>query len=319
MKKRVLVLGGTGMLGSMVTTYLARADEFELAATARSNDVAGVCKSHLSNVEWHTFDAASPSTSLIEQCDWVINCIGVIKPFINDSNAEQVERAIQVNSVFPHTIARLTKGHARVLQIATDCVYSGSKGRYVETDVHDALDVYGKTKSLGEVYAEHVHHLRCSIVGPEMLSPKSLMEWFLGQPQGASVNGFINHQWNGVTTLHFAKLCGAIMANDIELSHMQHVVPDGAVTKYDMLKEFARNYGRDDLTINATEAQTIIDRTLETNNPEKNQQLWSAAGYSQTPTVPQMIEEIAKFNYQLRTRQSPAKALRRKEILGKTR
>jgi dTDP-4-dehydrorhamnose reductase len=227
----------------------------------------------------------------------VINCIGVIKPFINDSNAEQVERAIQVNSVFPHTLARLTKGIARVLQIATDCVYSGSKGRYVETDAHDALDVYGKTKSLGEVNAEHMHHLRCSIVGPEMLSPKSLMEWLLGQPQGASVNGFMNHQWNGITTLHFAKLCGAIIANDVELSHMQHVVPDGAVTKYDMLKEFARRYGRDDLIINATEASTIIDRTLGTNNREKNQKLWNAAGYSEIPTVRQMIEELSKFSW----------------------
>ena len=300
MKKRVLVLGGTGMLGSMVTTYLARAAEFELIATARSNDMASVCKRQLPEVEWHTFDAASPTTSLFEQCNWVINCIGVIKPFINDSNAEQVERAIQVNSVFPHTIARLTRDSARVLQIATDCVFSGSKGRYLETDMHDALDVYGKTKSLGEVYAEHVHHLRCSIIGPEMQSPKSLMEWFLGQPQGGSVNGFINHQWDGVTTLHFAKLCGAIIANDIELSHLQHVVPDGSVTKYDMLKDFARSYGRDDLTINATEASTIIDRTLETNNPEKNQQLWNAADYSQAPTVPQMIEELAKFNYELK-------------------
>jgi len=296
MKKRVLVLGGTGMLGSMVTTYLARAAEFEVIATARSDEFGAEYKNQLQGVEWHTFEASNPATDLFEQCDWVINCIGIIKPIINDSNAEQVERAIRVNSIFPHTIARLTKGAARVIQIATDCVYSGNKGGYVETDVHDALDVYGKTKSLGEVAAAHVHHLRCSIVGPEMQSPKSLMEWLLGQPQGASVNGFINHQWNGVTTLHFAKLCRGIIANDLELSHMQHVVPDGCVTKYDLLKEFARRYGRDDLTINATEAATIIDRTLETNNPEKSQQLWNAAGYSQAPSVPQMIEELAKFN-----------------------
>lgn len=285
------------MLGSMVTTYLARVAEFELIATTRSDDARTVCKSRLPEVEWHTFDASSPATGLFEQCNWVINCIGVIKPFINDSNAEQVERAIHVNSIFPHIIARSTKGIARVLQIATDCVYSGSKGRYLETDPHDALDVYGKTKSLGEVTADHVHHLRCSIVGPEMQSPKSLMEWLLGQPDGASVNGFVNHQWNGVTTLHFAKLCRAIIANDLELPQMQHIVPDSAVTKYDLLKEFALRYGRDDLIINATEAPAIIDRTLETNNPEKNQQLWNAAGYSQAPTVPQMIEELSKFNW----------------------
>ena len=294
MKKRVLVLGGTGMLGSMVTTYLARAAEFEVIATARSEEFGAEYKNELPGVEWHTFDASSPTTDLFEQCDWVINCIGIIKPFINDSNAQQVERAIRVNSIFPHTLARLTKGTARVIQIATDCVYSGTKGRYVETDVHDALDVYGKTKSLGEVAAEHVHHLRCSIVGPEIASPKSLMEWLLGQPRGASVNGFINHQWNGVTTLHFAKLCSGIIANDLELSHMQHVVPDGAVTKYDMLKEFARRYGRDDLIINATEAPAIIDRTLETNNPDKNQQIWNAAGYSQAPSVPRMIGELSR-------------------------
>jgi dTDP-4-dehydrorhamnose reductase len=301
MKKKVMVLGGSGMLGSMVVDYLSRDPGLEVTATTRSAELATVGSERLSGVAWQTFDATAADVSealgFLRKFEWVINCIGIIKPLIHDDNAADVEQAVRVNSYFPHLLARWTEGHARVLQIATDCVYSGAKGLYTETDVHDALDVYGKTKSLGEVNSTHVHHLRCSIIGPEMKAPRSLMEWFLGQPQHASVNGFTNHDWNGVTTLHFAKLCGGIIKENIALPHLQHVIPTGAVTKYEMLGHFARCYARNDLTIKPTEAATIIDRTLSTNQDDLNRELWDAAGYSQSPTVPLMIEELARFDY----------------------
>ena len=234
-----------------------------------------------------------------------MNCIGVIKPLIHDDNASEVEQAVRINALFPHLLARWTAGHARVLQIATDCVYSGTKGGYTETDVHDALDVYGKTKSLGEVHAPHVHHLRCSIIGPEMKEPRSLLEWFLGQSPG-TVKGFVNHNWNGVTTLHFAKVCAGIIKREISLPHSQHVVPSGAVTKCEMLQQFARCYGRDDVTVRPTEAAVVIDRTLTTGNQDLNRELWNAAGYAEPPSVPQMIEELALFDYRMKDRTTGA-------------
>lgn len=304
MKKKVLVLGGSGMLGSMVADYLSRDPDLEVTATTRTAELTAASRLRFGGVDWCTFDASITDDDsvpgLFKRSDWVINCIGIIKPLIHDDNAAEVEQAVRVNSLFPHLLARWTAGSARVLQIATDCVYSGAQGSYKESETHDALDVYGKTKSLGEVYAPHVHHLRCSIIGPEMNAPKSLLEWFLGQPQGGSVNGFVNHNWNGVTTLHFAKVCGGIIKQDIALSHIQHVIPTGAVTKCEMLEHFARCYARNDVTIKPTEAATIIDRTLSTNHNDSNRKLWDAAGYSQPPTVPLMIEELASFDYRAR-------------------
>ena len=122
--------------------------------------------------------------------------------------------------------------------------------------------MYGKTKSLGEVYGPNVHHLRCSIIGPEAKEPRSLMEWFLGQPTALLSTAFVNHTWNGVTTLHFARLCAGIIKRRVNLPHSQHLIPSGEVTKCEMLEAFARFYGRDDVTVNATEAGVVIDLTF---------------------------------------------------------
>lgn len=292
--QKILVLGGEGMLGSMVADYLSRDQQFEVTATARAQTPTIT----IDGLHWLDFDATDQkATEGFGAWDWVINCIGIIKPLIHDDNAAEVERATMINALFPHRLARWAGGKYRVLQIATDCVYSGTKGRYVESDTHDPWDVYGKTKSIGEVYAPQVHHLRCSIIGPEAKAPKSLLEWFRGQPADSIVNGFTNHRWNGVTTLHFAKLCAGVIRQNLDLPHIQHVVPRGEVTKCEMLEEFARSYRRDDVTINPTKAEVVVDRTLRTNNPSLNSQLWEAAGYREAPSVPEMIRELSSYDY----------------------
>lgn len=305
MTRKVIVLGGSGMLGSMVADYLSRDPELEVTATTRTEALASACRARLGEVRWRLLDAAEPESGagLLEGYDYAVNAVGIIKPLIHDDNASEVERAVRVNALFPHALARRAEAAGtRVLQIATDCVYDGSKGHYVETDAHDPLDVYGKTKSLGEVHSPRVHHLRCSIIGPEFKEPKSLMEWFLGQPPGGSVNGFVNHNWNGVTTLHFAKLCHGVIKRNLSLPHAQHVVPRGEVTKCEMLQLFARCFGREDVTIRPTEAGVVVDRTLSTADEGVNRELWDAAGYSEPPSVPEMLEELARFNYRLSPR-----------------
>jgi len=304
MAKNVLILGGSGMLGAMVTDFLARQPGLRVSATVRAADLKQRCDQVLPAVSWRLFDAATPDLAQIEQTlegqEWVVNAVGVIKPYIHDDKAAEVERGIRINALFPHLMARAAeKTGSHVLQIATDCVYSGQKGGYVETDKHDALDAYGQTKSLGEVTSKQVSHLRCSIIGPEPKAHVSLLDWFLGQPRGAQVNGFVNHRWNGVTTLQYARLCNGIIAQNLSLPHMHHVVPSGEISKCDMLRAFATSFHREDIAISPTNAAVVIDRSLSTINTELNGRLWQAAGFKTPPTVPEMINELASYRLAL--------------------
>ncbi len=289
----VTVLGATGMLGSMIARVLSNEHDIRVVATAREAPEESPA------VEWRHLDARTASVDEIAQAtagsEWVINAIGVIKQRIDESDSASIRDAVQVNSIFPHHIAEAAgKAGNRVIQIATDCVYSGQKGNYVESDPHDPLDVYGKSKSLGEIGSENLENLRCSIVGPEKGPPVSLLGWFLSQPQGAAVPGFTNHRWNGITTFHFAKICVGLIRN--EPSHMstRHVVPGSSADKAGLLSMFARAFGRDDLSIAPAEAPEMIDRTLATNAPEDNSRLWRDAGYREPPSLEAMIDELAQ-------------------------
>jgi len=297
---KVMVLGASGMLGSMVLDYLSRDSDLELAATARRRDLLRSLSKRLNNVEWRFLDAergtAKEITAVLGDAAWAVNAIGVIKPYIHDDNAAEVERAVKVNALFPHALARAAEQiGCRVLQIATDCVFSGRRGHYTEKDGHDPLDVYGKTKSLGEVFSKNVYHLRCSIIGPEPKGHLSLMDWFLGQ--SGSVNGYANHQWNGLTTLHFAGICWGVIKRGLELPHMQHVIPGGRISKAGLLQCLAREYARGGTTVTSANSSVAIDRTLATMNEPLNRQLWEAAGYERSPSVPEMVAELAQFDY----------------------
>jgi dTDP-4-dehydrorhamnose reductase len=299
---RVIVLGASGMLGSMVLDSLRRDTNLEVGATTRDGELLKTLEARSSGVQWQLLDAFGCDIPeilrVIDQATWVINCIGVIKPYIHDDNPAEIERAISVNAVFPHLLAHAAEQcDAQVLQIATDCVYSGEKGNYSEHDKHDALDVYGKTKSLGEAYSDRVHHLRCSIIGPEPKRHDSLLDWFLNQPNKSTVSGYLNHRWNGVTTLHFARLCHGFVTQGLRLTHVQHVVPENMVSKAELLGFFAREFQRKDITISPSQADVVIDRTLSTCNDALNRDLWSSAGYTEPPSVERMVAELAAFDY----------------------
>jgi dTDP-4-dehydrorhamnose reductase len=233
---------------------------------------------------------------VLEGADWVVNAIGVTKPRIDEKSPESVGEAICVNSMFPHRLAMMAERHDfRIITIATDCVYNG-KGQkfYIEGGLHDATDIYGKTKSLGEVHSNKVTNLRCSIIGPELPGRKSfLLEWVRNQPRGATINGYINHSWNGITTEAFAKICRGIINDGQIIPAMQHIVPKDILTKHELLEEIAQVYGRDDLTIVPTVAETGIHRILRTNDINSNAQLWHKAGYIDSPGIRTMIEEMA--------------------------
>jgi len=282
---KIAIFGATGMLGSTVLEVFSKTNH-EIVATARKQSERFV-----------KFDAQNFNEneliSVLNGCDYAINCIGIIKPYIHDDNSFEVQRAIEVNGLFPHKLAKAAeKTGTKIIQIATDCVFDGAKGNYLETDKHNALDVYGKTKSLGEVVSENVLNLRCSIIGPELKGKTSLLEWFLNQPRDAQINGFTNHLWNGVTTLAFAKICVGLIENNSWHNGLQHIVPDDFVTKAQLLKDFAIIFDRKDIKIKDFGAQEAIDRTILTNNPLKNQQIWKNAGYFEIPKINKLVEEM---------------------------
>ncbi len=301
---KVIVLGGSGMLGSALADVLSRDQALKVTATARSKSLASRCRQLVKNVNWVAFDANNPdikkALNVINGQDWVINAIGITKPLVHDDNPFEVERAININSVFPYHLARKAGSvKARVIQIATDCVYSGKRSNYAETDEHDPLDVYGKSKSLGEIATPDNFLLRCSIIGPEPKEHKFLLDWFIGQPANAKVSGYVNHRWNGVTTLHFAKICRGIIERNLKIESAQHIIPAGDITKYEMLQSFARNYHREDIVITPADAPVVVNRTLRTNKEKVNQEIWTAAGYPKPPAVPEMIAELSAYDFRL--------------------
>jgi dTDP-4-dehydrorhamnose reductase len=292
--KKVVVLGGTGMLGRMVALVLAEDPDIDVTVTTRNNKVGltGIADKVL-NIGSDHEDAID---HLTEEADYIVNCIGITKPYLMQENTAEIRNAVACNVLFPHFLAeKASNNNAQVIQIATDCVYSGEVGGYDEGASHDATDAYGKTKSLGEVIADNFCNIRASIIGPEPERSSFLMSWILGQENGSEVNGFTNHQWNGVTTHTFAKVCRGIILKDLSLPGKVHLVPSGSVSKYQLLKNLLDAYGCSDVTVNAVKAGTLCDRTLFTRDTHLNYDIWKAAGYSEPPTVGEMIVEMAKW------------------------
>ena len=298
--QHVAILGASGMLGTMLVDYFARAGSFKLTATVRSQPDLALLQGQYPSVSVRCLDAETCSETDIAEAvrgaSWVINAIGLVKQRIVDGDDILVERAIRINALFSFTLARAADAvGAKVIQVATDCVYSGRTGRYSEGAAHDCCDVYGRTKSLGEVGSAAVCNLRCSIIGFEHKSSLSLLNWFLSQQANGAVSGFIDHVWNGITTLHFAKVCRGIISRDLVVPNRQHVVPLDDTTKEGLLRIFAAVFERNDICINPVCSSTAVNRTLVTNNPAINRALWDAAGYSQPPSIADMVFELARY------------------------
>lgn len=286
--KKVLVLGGSGMLGSMVYHHLKKNSFFQTDKTERTSTQDAKV------FDVHAFIANPSDFSFLKEYDYIINCIGLIKPYCVDSDQKGVQNAILVNAYFPHVLSTYLKDtKTNVIQIATDCVYSGKKGSYVESDLQDPLDVYGKTKSLGEVIADNILHIRCSIIGPEIQHKVSLLEWFLSQKDGTELTGFTHHKWNGVTTLQYAQLCEQILEHDTfekirTVNPVHHFIPNDEVTKYELLMIFKEVFNKKVTIQKKHDDKTAVDRTLATNFDMLQK-------FSNHSTIKQALLELQKY------------------------
>lgn len=224
--KKVLILGASGMAGHVIYSHLEAQLDLSVVGTTYANFLNNDC------ISLDIFDTQKVEKIINEiQPEIVINCVGSL---IRESRISP-DRTIFCNAFFPHFLRQITKKiNAKLIHISTDCVFSGHKGSYSETDIKDAVDIYGLSKSLGEIEDRDNLTIRTSIIGPELKkNGEGLFHWFMSQNQ--SVNGFKSNYWSGVTTLELAKfICWVIEQPITGLLHLTNGMP---ISKYDLLQK----------------------------------------------------------------------------------
>jgi dTDP-4-dehydrorhamnose reductase len=279
---KVLVLGVNGMLGSTMMRVLARNGAYHVTGTARSSAKPPMKALSAAQIV-EGVDLCNPDhlmrvfTEVVPNI--VINCAGLTK---HVKAGNDPIPALTMNAILPHRLAELCALiNARLIHISTDCVFSGTKGNYLETDLPDAGDLYGKTKYLGEVSGRRVVTLRSSILGHEMGTKFGLLEWFLSQEK---CMGYRKAIFSGLPTVELARVVSDLIVPNEAIEGLYHV---GAqpMNKDALLRLIAEVYCKQ-VDIQPDD-RIVIDRSL---NSEK---FHAATGYK-APAWPLLIEEMRR-------------------------
>jgi dTDP-4-dehydrorhamnose reductase len=256
---KVLVIGASGMIGSTVLRVLSEQSDWQVFGTVRDISVRRFFSAMIGERLISGVDVEYPDTlvKVLDKIrpDVVVNCAGLTK---HKPEADDPLVSIPINTLMPHRLAGLCKlAGARLIHVSTDCVFSGQKGGYVESDYADAGDVYGKSKALGEVIYPHTITLRTSTIGHELQSQYGLLDWFLAQ-QG-SCKGYTRAIFSGLPTVVFAQVIRDVVLPNKKLSGLYHVAAE-PIDKYALLKLIAEVYGK---TIDIVpDDKLVIDRSL---------------------------------------------------------
>jgi dTDP-4-dehydrorhamnose reductase len=282
---RTLVLGATGMLGNAVLRVFAADPKFEVFGSSRGRALLDRLPQGLGERVLSGYDVESPDALnrlfAAARPQLVINCVGLVKQL---SAANEVLDAVPLNTILPHRLAVLAQAcGARLIQVSTDCVFSGKQGAYVEKDFADADDVYGRSKFLGEVDYPHAITLRTSIIGHELDGGRSLIGWFLSQR--GPVTGFTRAVFSGLPTVELASVMKDFVVPRPELRGLYHVSA-APIDKCSLLRLVASVYGRDNPIQPAD--QPVIDRSLDSTRFRR------ATGY-EPPGWPELVKSMHAF------------------------
>jgi dTDP-4-dehydrorhamnose reductase len=250
---KIIVFGANGMLGRYVSTYFKR----------KGLDVLELTREEIDLSDYNAYPGIS---NYITPGSIVINCAGTIKPI---ANKQSKEKTFMVNSIWPNYLAKFCKLHSvQCIHITTDCVYTGSLGSYVETSFSDMLDDYGLSKDIGDYCSRNCTVIRTSIIGEELHSSRSLIEWAKSQ-KNQTVNGYTDHYWNGVTCLELAKVIEKALDAPLPIGIM-HIHSIDSVTKFQLLQLISDAF-KLDLNILPVESGIPCNRTLKSNLETANQ------------------------------------------------
>lgn len=286
MKSKILIIGASGLLGNSLMKFFSTKKNFSIFATIRSANTFNTLNDCFNNCNIFTGidveknnDLESVFSKVIPNI--VINCVGVIKQSEEITNNFKV---ISINSLLPHYLLNLsTRYSARFIHFSTDCVFSGSRGNYNEDDLPDAQDLYGRSKLLGEVYYGNSITLRTSIIGHELNSTKSLVDWFLSKNE--NVEGYKKAIFSGLTTFEIARVIHDYVINK-DLVGLYHLSAD-PISKYELLLLIKDIYGK---TINVIpdDKKVAVNRSLDSSRFRK------ATGFL-PKSWPLMIKEMHNF------------------------
>ncbi|OED43097.1 NAD(P)-dependent oxidoreductase [Endozoicomonas sp. (ex Bugula neritina AB1)] len=288
MVKKILVLGANGMLGGSLFRYFSSKPEYEVLGTVRSPEAARLLADQgfgntVANIDVISQKVLSDVFSF--QPDIVFNCIGLIKQL---KESKSPVSAIDVNALLPHRLAELCDFHnAKLIHFSTDCVFSGEVGNYLESDVPDSLDIYGRSKLLGEVdYGNHLT-LRTSIIGHEIDSNLSLVDWFLSQSE--RVKGYSNAVFSGLPTVYMAEVIEKYIFPNEQLKGLLHLSVS-PIDKYKLLSIIKDVYSKE---IDIDEYPDFtIDRSL---NSSHFQLLTGFTSLSWEELIVKMHEEYVRY------------------------
>jgi dTDP-4-dehydrorhamnose reductase len=273
MQQTYLILGACGMAGHMLAAYLSEQGA-EVVGFARHE--SPVCRTVLGDAR----DETRLRQVLAEvHADVVINAIGVLNRAVD----RHLANGIYLNSFLPHFAAECCDAvGSRFVHISTDCVFTGARGGYVETDVPDETSWYGRTKALGEVVDSSHLTIRTSIIGPELNAQGvGLFHWFM--QQSAPVQGYARVDWSGVTTLELARFVW--MLRDAELTGLYHLTNNEKISKLELLRLFDAHRAHP-IEISPAE-EPVSDKSLRSTRE-------APGGYT-VPSYARMVDEQAEW------------------------
>ena len=281
---RLLILGGSGMLGHQLWSGLHARHETWVTLRRPVADFAAhnlFDEAKSIQVDDITDDTALDQAIGQAKPEAVINCVGLIK---QRDEASDEALARRVNAEFPHRLAkRCGEAGARLIHFSTDCVFSGTKGNYTEDDPADATDLYGQSKHRGEVADAYCVTLRISVIGHELDTNLSLLEWFLSQ-RGKTLSGYAKAIYSGFTTIEIARIVERILTQHAALSGVWHVA-SAPISKFDLLKLCQDKLGWEGVI--EPNDEFVCDRSLNADRFN------AATGYS-PPSWEVMISELAQ-------------------------
>lgn len=283
---RILVLGASGMLGHTVYRLFAGDSRFRVFGSIRSETARKHLSEHSNATLVSEVDVDSVDSLLrafaVSRPDVVINCVGIVKQL---KSASDPLVAIPMNSILPHRIARIAAAcGARLVHVSTDCVFTGGKGNYVENDMPDALDLYGRSKLMGEVDYPNAITLRTSIIGPEMVGAGTgLIGWFLNE--SGKVKGFRRAVFSGFPTVALARIIRDQVLPNPDLHGVYHVSAE-PIDKFTLLQLVQRAWDKN-IDIEPDD-KLVIDRSLNSDR--------FRAAVSFTPSAwPELVQEMRAF------------------------
>ncbi|MCX7717160.1 MAG: SDR family oxidoreductase [Candidatus Sumerlaeaceae bacterium] len=240
---RILVLGAGGMMGHMACRVLAPRHEVYGTARQAYHSATPLARflpadRWISGVDAFRFDTVLTALATVRP-HAVINCIGVVKQL---KEAKDPLVSIECNALLPHRLATAcAAAGAKLVHLSTDCVFSGRRGMYTEDDIPDPVDLYGRTKLVGETDLGGALTIRSSIIGRQLSGTSGLVEWFISQ-RGRKVKGFARAVYTGLTTAAMVRLIERVLIEHPTLSGVWQVA-SSPITKLDLLTDLNERLG----------------------------------------------------------------------------